>query len=156
LRQGFSQFSFQSDDFETWMRRPSNGESISMIRKCVRLLWERNPILCEGIDAWGASLGHTIFEKDRDGILLSDAAEVTTKTFHSLVNALPMMETLAAKCQERGVQAISRMMITHLIREDDGAILGRLVSILGWAEHAFSKTKAGHTRCFRRNIPLPS
>ncbi len=112
------------DDFDVWMRETIEWGEYINDQHWVKLLWERNTSCAMELDGWGSSMGHLIFEKDKEGKLVRRRSRGHWKTHHSVVNSLPMMETLVAKCKERGVQAISRIMITHLIREGDGPILG--------------------------------
>jgi succinate dehydrogenase/fumarate reductase flavoprotein subunit len=120
----FAIFFPHQDDLETWMRETIELGEYLNDQDWVKLLWERNIACAMELDSWGTSLGYNIFEKERGGEFVRRRSRGHLKTFHSVVNALPMMETLAAKCLERGVQTISRVMVTHLIREDDGRILG--------------------------------
>ena len=122
----FAVFFPDQDNLETWMKETIEWGEYLNDQEWVKLLWERNTDCVMELDSWGTSLGHNIFEKKPGGAFVRRRSRGHLNTYHSVVNSLPMMETLSAKCKERGVRAISRVMITHLIRDEGGQISGAI------------------------------
>ncbi|MBI2303919.1 MAG: FAD-binding protein [Chloroflexi bacterium] len=114
------------DDLSLWLREiVERGEYLND-QEWVKLQLENIYSLTTELDAWGKEYGLTVLERDEKGSLLRRKARGNINTLTSVINALPMMDTLRRRLVKLEVPLYERIMVTDLLTED-----GRVVGALG-------------------------
>ena len=109
----------------------------------VDLLWERNNPAAMELDRWGAEYRRQILERDEKGNYIRRKSRGHIKTFHCIMNSIPMMDTLKQKALDLGVRIVERVMVTEFVRNE-----GRVVGALGL------NPQTGKTTLFQANATI--
>ena len=106
---------FPEDDTDVWVREIiQHGEYLSD-QEWTKIWVENIYSASMELDEWGKQYRMRIFEKDDKGNFIRRKARSHVHTSTCLVNAIPMMDTLRKKAQEKGVVFIERTVITDLL-----------------------------------------
>src|SRR3990170_6644638 len=106
----------ERDNLDDWVEEMIDLGEYLNDQAWVDLLWERNHQTAMELDRWGAEYGRQIFERDENGQFIRRKSRGHIKTFHSIMNSIPMMETLKQKALDLGVCIVERVMVTDFIR----------------------------------------
>ncbi|MBI4319464.1 MAG: FAD-binding protein [Chloroflexi bacterium] len=138
----FTAFDAERDDLDQWMSEIVEwGEYINDQDWC-RLMFDRALPIVRQIDAWGAEMGFTIFERNPDGSFVRRRSRGHMNSKHMVVNSLPMMSTLRRKMIQQRVKVVDKVMVTDLLLDDDGQPWGAIgLDYVGNQVHVF-KAKA--------------
>jgi len=121
----FAVFDPALDDMDVWLEEAVElGEYLNDQEWC-KLLFQKMLPVAQLIDGWGQDYGVKLFERDADGRFLRRRSRGHIRTWHNLVNALPLMDTLRRKQKAEGVVVLDRVMITDLI-SSESRIIGAL------------------------------
>jgi succinate dehydrogenase/fumarate reductase flavoprotein subunit len=117
----------EKDNLDDWVEEMIDLGEYLNDQAWVDLLWEKNYQAAMELDRWGTEYGRQIFERDEKGKFIRRKSRGHIKTFHSIMNSIPMMETLKDKAIDLGVRIIERVMVTDFIRNKD-----RVIGALGF------------------------
>jgi succinate dehydrogenase/fumarate reductase flavoprotein subunit len=117
----------EKDNLDDWAEEMIDLGEYLNDQTWVDLLWQRNHQVAMELDGWGAEYGRQVFEKDEKGNFLRRKSRGHIKTFHCIMNSIPMMETLKQKAMDLGVRIVERVMVTDFVRNKD-----RVVGALGF------------------------
>jgi len=71
---------------------------------------------------WGKEYGIKVLETDESGNFIRRQGRGNIHTRTNVINALPMMDTLRRKCRDVGVKLVERVMLTHLVVQQERVI----------------------------------
>jgi succinate dehydrogenase/fumarate reductase flavoprotein subunit len=125
---------FPQDDKQVWLNEiVERGEYLND-QEWVRLqLNQTYPNVME-LDALGKRYGMKVLERGEDGEPVRKRARGNIHTFTTVINALPMMDTLVVRLKELGIPLYERVMAVDLL-EEGGRVCGAVG--LGYRENTF-------------------
>ena len=74
------------------------------------------------LNNWGKRYGIKVLEEDENGKFIRRQGRGNINTLTNVINALPMMDTLRRRVLEVGVDVIERVMMTHLVIQNNRVI----------------------------------
>ena len=78
------------------------------------------------LNNWGKRYGIKVLEEDENGKFIRRKGRGNIHTMTNVINALPMMDTLRRRVLEVGVELVERIMMTHLVIQNN-----RVIGVLG-------------------------
>jgi succinate dehydrogenase/fumarate reductase flavoprotein subunit len=119
---------FPQDDKEGWLNEiVERGEYLNDQEWVLLQLNQTYPNVME-LDALGKRYGMKVLERGEDGEPVRKRARGNIRTFTTVINALPMMDTLVMRLKELGIPLYERVMAVHLLTEG-----GRICGAVGLA-----------------------
>lgn len=112
------------DDPDLWAREVIECGVYMSDQVWTKLQAERGGGVAELLDRWGDEFGVRVFEKNADGSFVRRQSRGHVHTRHLVVNSLPMMKVLRRQMHRRKVALVERTMITDLVPDADGRIVG--------------------------------
>jgi succinate dehydrogenase / fumarate reductase flavoprotein subunit len=110
---------FPQDDKEVWLNEiVERGEYLNDQEWVLLQLNQTYPNVME-LDALGKRYGMKVLERGEDGEPVRKRARGNIKTFTTVINALPMMDTLVLRLKELGIPLYERVMAVDLLAEGD-------------------------------------
>jgi len=117
----------ERDNLDDWVDEMIDLGEYLNDQAWVDLLWERNHPIAMELDRWGAEYHWPILERNEKGDYVRRKSRGHIKTFHCIMNSIPMMDTLKKKALDLGVRIVERVMVTEFIRSK-----GRVGGALGF------------------------
>ncbi|MEW6672684.1 MAG: FAD-binding protein [Thermodesulfobacteriota bacterium] len=71
---------------------------------------------------WGKQYGMRVLEEDESGNFIRRTGRGNIHTRTNVINALPMMDTLRRKSLDAGVKLVERVMLTHLVVQQERVV----------------------------------
>ena len=110
---------FPQDDKEGWLNEiVERGEYLNDQEWVLLQLNQTYPNVME-LDALGKRYGMKVLERGEDGEPVRKRARGNIRTFTTVINALPMMDTLVMRLKELGIPLYERVMAIDLLTEGD-------------------------------------
>ena len=110
---------FPQDNKEVWLNEiVERGEYLNDQEWVLLQLNQTYPNVME-LDALGKRYGMKVLERGEDGEPVRKRARGNINTFTTVINALPMMDTLVLRLKELGIPLYERVMAVDLLTEGD-------------------------------------
>ena len=113
------------DDHQLWFEEIVNRGEYLNDQEWVKIQLEEGFERVSELQEWGKEQGVLVLEEDDGGNFIRRKARGNVNTKTTIINALPMMDTLRKQVLKKGVQLVERVMMTHLLL-DQGRVVGAM------------------------------